>query len=225
MRMLEPVATVQFDSWPRLFDWLPGASEAQLLTVFVWASDQAQAPAGERPQLERVRRTAFDDLVRRSRDRLRSYLVNRVGIRDPHLAEDIMQETFLLVYTRAEQFDPQRSYWGWLYRIAHNKHIDHVRRQRPGIIGSGQPEADLDSTLQRLAITTETPESAALQRERQERLTALIGRLPAVQRQIIQRKLDGGKGIDIAQELGKSPAYVSQAYHEALEVIRDQLGE
>ena len=32
---------------------------------------------------------------------------------------------------RAEQFDPERSFWGWLYRIARNKYIDALRRQKP----------------------------------------------------------------------------------------------
>jgi RNA polymerase sigma-70 factor (ECF subfamily) len=223
--MLEPAASLQFDTWRQLLDWLPRASEAQLLTVFVWAGDQGQVPAAERFQLEEVRRIAFEELVKRTQERLLRYFIGRHGLRDRHLADDLVQETLLQVYTRAELFDPERSFWGWLLRIAHNKLVDHLRRQRVRVVGSGQTEEDLEQQLQKLAVTTVTPDASLLQQERQERLAQLVARLPGLQRRIMELKLAGVKGIDIAQQVQRSPGFVSQAFHEALEVLQDQLGE
>lgn len=222
--MLEPSKSLRFESWRQLLDWLPRASESQLVTVFVWAS-AAEAPASERGPLEQVRRGAFEELVRRCQERLKSYLTRRHGVRDEHLVEDIVQDTLLQVYSRAELFDPERSFWGWILRIAQNKYIDHARRRRPGLLGRGTTESELDSEFEKLAVSSATPESDALARERRERFRQLVARLPATQRRIVQRKLEGARGIDIARELGKSTGFVSQAFHEAIEMIQEQLGD
>jgi RNA polymerase sigma-70 factor (ECF subfamily) len=164
--------------------------------------------------------------VARTRDRLRRYLDRRQHCRDSFLAEDVVQEVLIQLYRRADQYDPAKSFWGWVYRIAHNKYIDALRRQRPGDVGLGQtgkPNEELDEWLQRVALTTTTPESAALEQERRQRLEAAIDQLPKAQRDIVRLKLDGVQGKDIARQIGKSQAYVSQAYHEALEWVRDQI--
>jgi len=215
-----------FDSWKDLLRWLPRASESQLMTVFVWAGEQTKVPATDARFLAEVRREAFEHLVSRVQERLRRYLQRQLHCRDPFLAEDVVQEVLIQLFRRAEQYDPAKSFWGWLFRVARNKYIDVLRRQRSGSIGLGQtgpPDEDLDEWLQRVAVTTVTPESAALGQERQQRLESAIARLPAAQRAIVRLKLDGVAGKEIARQIGKSQAYVSQAYHEALEWVRDQV--
>lgn len=223
---LKPSQSIHFESWKDLLQWLPKASESQLMTVFVWASDQKSVPAGEEKRLAQVRKEAFEHLVQRTRGVLTRFLTRRHNCRDPHLAEDVVQDVLIQLYRRAEQYDPQRSFWGWLYRIARNKYIDALRRQRPGDTGTGwSSDADgaLGKWLEKAALGGPTPESAALAEERRQRLEAAIHRLPPVQQTIFRLKQEGTKGTDIARQLGKSQAYVSQAFHEALEFLRDQL--
>ena len=225
---LDPSKALHFDSWQQLLHWLPRASESQLMTVFVWAGDQRNVPHDAGRELAEVRKEAFEVLVARTRNRLRSFLDRRHGCRDPHQVEDVVQDVLLQIYCRAEQFDPQRSYWGWIYRIARNKYTDALRRLRPGTVGSGHsgegPE-EQEKWLEELAVTTATPEANAILHERKDRLAAAIAKLPSLQRQIVQLRLDGVKGTEIAQKVQRSQAYVSQAYHEAVEVIREQVGE
>lgn len=219
---------LHFDSWKELLRWLPKASESQLMTAFVWSGEQAKVPSDDARSLAEVRRQSFEHLVERTRDKLRSYLVRRQHCRDAFLADDVVQEVLIQLYRRADQYDPAKSFWGWLYRVARNKYIDALRRQRPGDLGLGQAgklDDALEEWLQRLATTSETAESAALERERRQGLEAAIDRLPMAQREIIRQKLQGLQGKEIARQMGKSPAYVSQAYHEALEWVRDQVEE
>lgn len=219
---------LHFDSWKDLMRWLPRAGESQLMTVFVWAGEQAKVPADDARILADVRREAFEQLVGRTRERLRRYLERRLHCRDPFLAEDVVQEVLVQIFRRAEQYDPQKSFWGWLYRVTRNKYIDLLRRQRPGSIGLGQqgrPEDEMDEWLERTASTGSTPEGAVLEQEQRERLAAAIERLPSAQRSIVRLKLDGVQGKEIARQIGKSQAYVSQAYHEALEWVRDLVEE
>lgn len=221
---LNPSKSLHFDSWEQLLQWLPEANETQLMIAFVWSGD-LRAPGGEALLPARVHKEAFEHLVRRTRPRLAQFLVQRCRCRDPYLADDIVQQVLIKVYLRAEQFDPQRSFWGWLYRIARNEYIDHLRRLRPGDVGIGQAgqPGDLDQWLEQQGSGGETPERSALEQERLQQLDRAIAALPPLQRTIMRLKRDGLKGKDIARQLGISQAYVSQLFHEAGEVLRETI--
>lgn len=215
---LGPSKFPHFDSWKKLLQWLPKASESQLMTVFVWAGDQ-KAPAGDAGWMEAVRNEAYEELVNRTSERLKRFLAQRCHCQDSYLAEDVVQQVFIKVYLRAEQYDPRRSFWGWLYRIARNEHIDALRRQRPGGTGLGGPDQDLEDQVE----DRTTPESIALEREQRQRLEEAIAALPTLQREIVRLKLDKITGKEIANRLGISQAYVSQLYHEAEEILGEVL--
>lgn len=218
-----PSQTEHFDSWEQLQQWLPKASESQLLTVFVWAGD-LKAPATDARQAAQLRKEAFEHLVRRTRERLQRFLLQRCQCRDIYLAEDVVQQVLIKVFLRAEQYDPRRSFWGWLYRIARNEYIDHLRRLRPGDVGvgqTGQAAEEQEQWLENLGTTMAAPDQALIDQERQQRLERAVAALPQLQRAVVQRKLAGAKGKDVAAELGISQAYVSQLFHEAAEVLRE----
>jgi RNA polymerase sigma factor (sigma-70 family) len=125
---------------------------------------------------------------------------------------------------RGEQFDPQRSFWGWLYRIARNEYIDTLRRRRPGEVGVGQTGSDfLDRSSESQIADPRTPEGVALDEERRRLLDEAVANLPRLQQNVVQLKRDGVSGKDIASRLGISQAYVSQLYHEAEEILAEAL--
>lgn len=81
-------------------------------------------------------RGAFADLFRHFAPRLKGFGV-RSGI-DGTAAEELVQETMLAVWSKAETFDPRRATVStWIFTIVRNKRIDMFRRQ-------GYPVADLD---------------------------------------------------------------------------------
>ncbi len=222
---LNPSKYLHFDSWKQLLRWLPEATESQLMTVFVWASDQ-KPPPGDARWLADIRSEAFERLVAGTKDRLKNFLVRRCHCRDPHLTEDVVQQVLIKLYLRAGQFDPKRSFWGWLYRIARNEYIDTLRRIRPGEIGVGQvgqPVDYLEEYWQDMAGKSPTPESIALDQERRQQFEKALAGLPRLQQDIIRLKREGLKGKEIAGRLGISQAYVSQLYHEAAEILGDAI--
>lgn len=78
---------------------------------------------------------AADLLVRRNFERVARY-IGRI-VRDPPAVEDLSQEVFLRVLTRADAYEPTARLSTWLYRIATNAAINHVteaysRRQTAG---------------------------------------------------------------------------------------------
>ena len=51
-------------------------------------------------------------------------------LRDRALAEDLSQDTFLKAFSRLDRYDPTYRLSNWLFKIAHNTVIDHVRKQK-----------------------------------------------------------------------------------------------
>jgi RNA polymerase sigma-70 factor (ECF subfamily) len=222
---LHPSKFLHFDSWKSLLTWLSEANESQLMTVFRWTGDE-KAPPGDARRMEQVRKEAFEQLVHRAYDRLLRFLTQRCQCRDADQAEDVVQQVLIKLYLRAEQYDPSRSFWGWLYRIARNEYIDALRRLRPGDRGIGQvlgPSDDTDAVWEDQVLVNATPEQELLEKERAQLLEEAITALPNLQRTIVRLKRQGLKGKDIAQQLGISQAHVSQLYHEAGELLREAI--
>jgi len=210
-----PSKFLHFQSWKQLRQWLPEATESQLLSVFVWAGDQ-KPPPGDVRWVSEIRNLAFELLVERTRERLRRFLGQRCHCHDSHLVEDLVQQVYIKLYLRGEQFDPLRSFWGWLYRIARNEYIDSLRRLRRGDVGIGQTGFDSTELGSRESLADEsTPERIALDQERHRLLDEAVAKLPGLQQNIVRFKRDGVSGKEIASRLGISQAYVSQLYHEA----------
>lgn len=122
-------------------------------------------------------RAAFAELFRQFAPRLKSYLMRR-GC-DFAEAEELMQETMIMVWRRAASFDPARaSVATWLFTIARNKRIDALRRQHrpeidpsdPALVPDSAPDEEVrllaNQRGHRLAqaLATLPPEQAALVR-------------------------------------------------------------
>lgn len=74
-------------------------------------------------------KVSFAALFQHFAPRLKAYLL-RLGM-PANVAEELVQETMLLVWRKAEQFDPSRATpAAWIYAIARNLHIDTLRRER-----------------------------------------------------------------------------------------------
>lgn len=71
---------------------------------------------------------AFEDIVRRYERPVFSLILRKV--RDPGVAEDLAQETFIKAYRALSTFDCSRRLASWLFKIANNTAIDHLRRKR-----------------------------------------------------------------------------------------------
>lgn len=91
---------------------------------------------------------AFELIVRRYQRPVMSLIVRKV--RDPGLAEDLAQETFIKAFRALDTFDPSRRLASWLFKIANNTAIDHLRRKRlptQALERSGADERSLIDTL------------------------------------------------------------------------------
>ena len=83
-------------------------------------------------------RAAFVELFDHFAPRLKGYLINQGA--DDALAEEIAQDVMVTLWRKADLFDPKKSSAStWLYRIARNRRIDRLRRQKTAELDPEEP--------------------------------------------------------------------------------------
>jgi RNA polymerase sigma factor (sigma-70 family) len=152
-------------------------------------------------QLVQLFRDGSDEAFRAIHDRYRSRLFAYArqmlpGSRQD--AEDALQDVFVKAYAGLRANDRELALRAWLYRVAHNRCIDELRRPSPMLTGSAEPLAMLAGQLS-------DPIALAEQREQLARLVADVRRLPDQQRSaLLMRELSGMSYSELAAALGVS---------------------
>jgi RNA polymerase sigma-70 factor (ECF subfamily) len=82
----------------------------------------------------------FEVLVRRYQARVVSHVSRMVGVRED--AIDLSQEIFLKVFQALDRFNPSYKFSTWLFRIAGNAAIDHLRKRRPRTVPLEAPDPE-----------------------------------------------------------------------------------
>ena len=136
------------------------------------------------------REDAFRAIHDRYHDRLLAYV--RHMLRGHSEAEDVVQDVFLRAYGSLRSGEREIAVRPWLYRVAHNRCIDYVRRAPAAPL---QPDELLPGGID--------PVAAAEQREDLRRLVSDLHALPEQQRSaLIIRELEGLSYDDLATTLG-----------------------
>ncbi len=122
-------------------------------------------------------------------------------VRDRGEAEEILQEAFVRVWTRAEIYDARMGGpLPWIVRVARNCAIDRVRarRVRAAVNAPASDMPAVETASLRTAI--QTPETAVLDAERRGTLNDALTGLPAEQRQLIEAAFfEGYSHSELAQ--------------------------
>lgn len=157
-------------------------------------------PDDQPPALERARPVATHageaELAAIYEERRGEILAFLVGMtRDPDVAEDLLQDTFIRLVREARAGRMPEQVRPWLYRTAANAAIDRGRRG-----------ASLARLLPRLLDRSEPdpPEHAYLRSERDAALHAALGRLPADRRAALLLAARGFSGHEVADLLGRT---------------------
>ena len=110
-------------------------------------------------------------------------------------AEDALQDVFVRAYSNLRSNDRELALRAWLYRVAHNRCIDELRRPAP-------PAPEL---MEIVRAPSHDPIAEAEQRESLRRLIADVRRLPDQQRSaLLMRELSGMSYSELADALGAS---------------------
>lgn len=172
---------------------------------------------------------AFRTLVRRYQRPVFSLIVRMV--REPTVAEDLAQETFIKAFRALGSFDPRYRFSNWIFKIANNLTIDHLRKRKIATVSMDTPLADGDSAegmgrpLSRiLPDQGETPEAHVEGLELGNQLEAAIGQLrPEYRTAILLRHVEGYAYDEIAEIMEVPMGTVKTYLHRGRSELRDLL--
>jgi RNA polymerase sigma-70 factor (ECF subfamily) len=155
-------------------------------------------------------------LVGRYQHRLYRYLLRLVH--DSAAAEDLFQQTWLRVVQNIRRYDPRRSFEAWLFSVAHNLAMDHLRRR--------QPESLDEPAASREEVAAADPDALErlLARERAGLLEAAVAELPAVYREALTLRFEEDMKLEEMAEVIHAPlSTVKSRLRRALEGLRCKL--
>lgn len=167
-------------------------------------------------------RLAFAALFKHFAPRLKSYLV-RSGCAES-LAEELTQEAMVTLWRRAASFDPARAQLStWLYTIARNLRIDHLRRNDPGT-PSAWGEEDAWDADQLPAEFDLAPEAQLLASQRERHVREALDTLPADQAHVLRLSFfEDHPHARIAEDLGIPLGTVKSRIRLAVTQLRRRL--
>ena len=159
-------------------------------------------------------RNAFSELVRTHAQGVLNVIYRMCG--DMQVAEDAAQETFIQAWLRLPSYRPRASLRNWLYRIAVNKAIDMLRKEKRILPGAVE---DLNLTDSRPG-----PEALAASSERTKMVQEAVLALPEASRAVlVLREYEGLSYQEIADALDIPVGTVMSRLNYARKLLREKL--
>lgn len=173
------------------------------------------------------RERAFKELLTRYERPVFS-LVYRM-VRDRSLSEDLAQETFIRAFNAIDGYDPRYKFSSWIFKIANNLTIDHLRKRKLDTISlDGSPDATSDEEISRTRVTAvssnETPDMYVENRELGNQIEDAIAKLrPEYRTAVLLRHVEGHSYDEVADimelPLGTVKTYLHRARSELKQIL------
>ncbi len=162
---------------------------------------------------EESRHYAFNLLVGQYQRRLYSFV--RRMVTDHDEAQDVLQNTFIKVWLGLDGFRADSRLFSWMYRIAHNECLDHLRKLRRGLFVDGS------AVMERLTSTVDDSTQFSGD-EIQRRLQRAVMRLPDKQRAVFtMRYFEALKYEEMSSITGTSVGALKSSYHIAVKKVEE----
>lgn len=150
-------------------------------------------------------------------------------VRDREKAEDLSQETFIKVLNAIDRYDPSYKFSSWIFKIAHNTALDHLRKKEPETLSlDGSPHAttaaEAEASSVSVASDTPSPEEYTAHQELKGVLEQAIATLrPEYRTAIVLCHMEGRAYEEIAEimevPLGTVKTYIHRARHELRQTL------
>lgn len=176
---------------------------------------------------QRGREAAFRELVRRYERPVFSLIFRMV--RNSETAEDLAQDAFIKVLNHIDKYRPEFKLSSWLFKIANNVAIDHLRRRQLETVSvSGSPHASSATEVEATSFDIPSGDVSALEeivaRELGSSIEKAIGQLrPEYRSCIVLRHVEGRSYEEIAATLDLPLGTVKTYIHRARSELRDLL--
>jgi RNA polymerase sigma-70 factor, ECF subfamily len=165
----------------------------------------------------------FEELVRRYQRPIAAYVYRMVG--DYESALDLTQEIFIKVYNSLHRYRSEFKFSTWIYKIAHNSAVDHLRRTstREQSLFTGPEDDQFELPLE---SNRPSPEQESERKERRIEIESVVRGLPASYRElVILRHSQDLTYEEIVEVTGLPLGTVKNRLFRAREMMRQQFLE
>ena len=167
----------------------------------------------------RGREDGFEELVRRYQRPITAYIYRMLNNYDASL--DVTQEVFIKVYKSLDKYSSDYKFSTWLYRIAHNAAIDHIRRNSNYQQSLEVENADGTYQIQ-IECPNPTPEENRERSEWRTEIEAVVKCLPQTYRELIVLRHTQEMSYDEIAEITQLPlGTVKNRLFRAREMMRE----
>lgn len=173
------------------------------------------------------RQAAYRELVRRYERPIFSLIYRMVRNREQ--AEDLSQETFVKALNAIESYRPEYKFSSWIFKIANNVSIDHLRRRELDTLSlDGSPHALTPEAIQASALQLGDRQETALEELEAKELggeieVAIAALRPEYRACILLRHVEGRPYEEIATMLDLPLGTVKTYIHRARGELRQAL--
>ena len=167
------------------------------------------------------REDGFEELVRRYQRPIAAYVYRMVGNYESAL--DLTQEVFIKIYGSLERYRPEYKFSTWIYKIAHNAAVDHLRRhavREQSLVHETETGEQHELPL---ASSRLTPEQEYAGKERRGEIEHVVQQLPPAYRELIVLRHSHDLSYDeIAEVTGLPLGTVKNRLFRARELMRQE---
>jgi RNA polymerase sigma factor (sigma-70 family) len=162
-------------------------------------------------------------ILQKKYQRLINSLIRKM-IRNESDIEDLVQETFIKVYSALETYQQSYAFSSWIYRIASNNCIDYMRKKRFQYISINQPiDGDEDLTFE-IEDNTYKPDINVMSKEKTQIIQKAIKSLPENYQVVIKlRHIEELEYNEIAEKLNLPLGTVKAHLFRARKILLDEL--
>lgn len=158
----------------------------------------------------------FGRIIEKYQDPLRRY-VRRIARPTQDELDILLQDIFIKAYENLNDFDQDLQFSSWIYRIAHNESVDHLRRRKR--YGGSLDDAAYDDDAVTLAETIASDDDASLDADRdyiKKNIASILDELEEKYRSVlVLRFLEDKDYNDISDILRKPPGTIATLIHRA----------
>ncbi len=165
---------------------------------------------------------AYQELIRHYQKK--AFRVISTYLRNREDAMEVLQDTFLKVYTNRSTWDSRFTFAGWLYRIAINASIDHYRKSYRGRISSLEDVMETQLHDSATSGFPADPLDRLRAHERRHLLEKAVCRLPRRQREVVSLRFFADMKLEeIAAALDCPLGTVKSNLHKAMMALKEML--
>lgn len=153
---------------------------------------------------------AFDTLYRRHKGPVYRYMLRQC--RDASVADELFQDVWMNLIRARESYTVQAKFTTYIYKLAHNRLIDHWRKHgNAAMVSFDDDSEDAPVIAEPVAAPCDEPERHLDVKQQAAKLLELLGALPEPQREAFVMQYEGGMSVEeiadatcVARETAKS---------------------